>query len=436
MNPTRRRGLQWLGLHGLGGGLSGGLSSGLGLGLLVPGVSATPLSTTPTRSTPASPPPLRPEDPLVFPRDHGAHPAYRTEWWYLTGALRAEPVGRAPSGHPPRQPYTLAEAPTHGFQITFFRSRVDAARDSRSAFAARQLIFAHAALTDLRDPRRARLLHDERIARAGLGLAEAAEGDTRVHIGPLSTAQADQTMDPRTRTWQLQRQGPSGRSVYEGRLRAQGFGLELRLAQTQPLLLQGQAGFSQKAPGLVHASRYYSLPHLAVSGRIQQGDDTLAVTGTAWLDHEWSEALLHPEAEGWDWMGINLLDGGSLTAFRLRRPDGSALWHGGSLRRPGQPDRSFGPDELRLTPGRRWTSPATGARYPVEWTVEWPEGAGSQRRLQRHTLRASLDAQELDSRGSTGNVYWEGLSELRDAQGQLAGRGYLEMTGYTARLAL
>lgn len=426
MNPTRRRGLQWLGLQGL----------GAGLGLLVPGTRALMAQTLGSAQTPeasVSPPPLRPEDPLVFPRDHGAHPAYRTEWWYLTGALRAEPVGRTASSPPTRQPYTLAEAPTHGFQITFFRSRVDAARDSRSAFAARQLIFAHAALTDLRDPRRARLLHDERIARAGLGLAEAAEGDTRVHIGPQSAAQA---AAPPTRTWQLQRQGPSGRSVYEGRLRAQGFGLDLRLAQTQPLLLQGQAGFSQKAPGTEHASRYYSLPHLAVSGRIQQGDDTLAVTGTAWLDHEWSEALLHPEAEGWDWMGINLLDGGALTAFRLRRPDGSALWHGGSLRRPGQPDRSFGPDELRLTPGRRWTSPATGARYPVEWTVEWPEGHGAQRRLQRHTLRASLDAQELDSRGSTGNVYWEGLSELRDAQGQLAGRGYLEMTGYTARLAL
>ena len=412
MNPARRRGLQWLGLQGL----------GAGLGLLVPGAMAR------AQVAPAPPPPLRPDDPLVFPRDHGAHPAYRTEWWYVTGALRATPEGRSRPA-----PYTLAEAPTHGFQITFFRSRVDAAHGSRSAFAARQLVFAHAALTDLRDPGRARLLHDERIARAGFGLAEAAEGDTRVHIGPLSAAPS---AAPHSRTWQLQRQGPSGRSVYEGRLRAQGFGLDLRLAQTQPLLLQGQAGFSQKAPGLAHASRYYSLPHLAVSGRIQQGDQTLAVAGTAWLDHEWSEALLHPEAEGWDWMGINLLDGGALTAFRLRRPDGSALWHGGSLRRPGQPDRIFGPDELRLTPGRRWTSPATGARYPVAWTLEWPEGTGSDRRTQRHTLRASLDAQELDSRGSTGNVYWEGLSELRDADGHLAGRGYLEMTGYTARLAL
>ena len=216
--------------------------------------------------------------------------------------------------------------------------------------------------------------------------------------------------------------------MYEGRLRAQGFGLDLRLAQTQPLLLQGQAGFSQKAPGTEHASRYYSLPHLAVSGRIQQGDQTLAVAGTAWLDHEWSEALLHPEAEGWDWMGINLLDGGSLTAFRLRRPDGSALWHGGSLRRPGQPDRIFGPDELRLTPGRRWTSPATSARYPVEWSVQTPAG--------RHTVRAVIDPQELDSRQSTGTVYWEGLSDLFDSNGRHVGRGYLEMTGYAQRLVL
>ena len=204
----------------------------------------------------------------------------------------------------------------------------------------------------------------------------------------------------------------------------------------QAWLLQGDRGFSRKGPDAAQSSFYVSQPQLQVSGTLGLAGQRFQVSGSAWLDHEWSEALLHPEAEGWDWMGINLLDGGALTAFRLRRPDGSALWHGGSLRRPGQPDRIFGPDELRLTPGRRWTSPATGARYPVAWTLEWPEGTGSDRHTQRHTLRASLDAQELDSRGSTGNVYWEGLSELRDADGHLAGRGYLEMTGYTARLAL
>lgn len=393
MNPQRRHGLRVLAALGLASGAPPAWRQALAL----------PPSTLPPQTLP---PVLHPGEPLVFPHDHGAHPAFRTEWWYLTGVLHARPLDARP---PATGAMALATPPSHGFQITFFRSRVDAAADSPSRFAARQLVFVHTALTDLAG---GRLLHDERIARTGFGLAEAAEGDTRVHL----------------RDWMLQREGPVTQGVYRSRIRAQGFGFDLRFAQTQPTLLQGQAGFSQKAPGLVHASRYYSHPQLTVSGQFQQGDRRFAASGTAWLDHEWSEALLHPEAEGWDWMGINLLDGGALTAFRLRRRDGSALWHGGSLRRLGQPDRIFGPEELRLTPVRRWTSPATGASYPVAWTIEWP-GA-------RHTLQASLDNQELDSRNSTGNVYWEGLSELRDSQGRLAGRGYLEMTGYTARLAL
>ena len=128
---------------------------------------------------------------------------------------------------------------------------------------------------------------------------------------------------------------------------------------------------------------------------------------------------------------MNLDDGSALTAFRLRRADGSTLWAGGSWRRAGQTPpqaRAFGPDEVRFTPGRHWSSAATGARYPVEWQVGTPVG--------RWTVQALLDAQELDSRGSTGTVYWEGLSALIGPDGRSAGLGYLEMTGYAGRLAL
>jgi predicted secreted hydrolase len=104
------------------------------------------------------------------------------------------------------------------------------------------------------------------------------------------------------------------------------------------------------------------------------------------------------------------------------------LWAGGSFRAPGAPVRAFEPGEVRFTPGRRWRSPATAADYPVQWTVETPAG--------RFELRALLDAQELDSRGSTGAIYWEGLSELLDAQGKRVGLGYLEMTGYASRLRM
>ena len=344
----------------------------------------------------ALPPVLHPGEPLRFPQDFGAHPAFRTEWWYLTGSLWPQD-GSAHRGAP------------LGFQITFFRSRVDAASESRSAFAARQLVFAHAALTDVAA---ARLVHDQRIGRTGFGLVEAREGDTQVLL----------------RDWTLRRSGPAERSTYASRVAARDFTLDLRFAQTQPLLLQGEAGFSQKGPRIEQASRYYSHPQLQVSGQLTRAGRTQAVSGRAWMDHEWSESLLDAEAVGWDWIGMNLDDDGALTAFRLRRADGSTLWAGGSLRAPGQPARNLAADEVRFTPLRHWTSPATRARYPVAWQVDV---AG-----QRFTVQARTDAQELDSRGSTGSVYWEGLSTLLDARGQAVGSGYLEMTGYSGALRL
>ncbi|HSV70276.1 MAG TPA: carotenoid 1,2-hydratase [Methylibium sp.] len=332
---------------------------------------------------------------IALPRDFGAHPEQRIEWWYVTGWLAA-PDGGLP----------------YGFQLTFFRSRTNVAADHPSRFAAKQLLFAHAAVTDLR---RGRLRHDERIARAGFGLAEAATADT----------------DLRLRGWRLAREGPVGGHHYLARIDADGpgFGLDLRFDATQPVLLQGEAGWSRKGPEPAQASRYLSEPQLAVTGRLRLDGQALTVHGRAWLDHEWSDTLLPPDAVGWDWIGMNLADGGALTAFRLRRRDGSALWAGGSHRPRGGTVRAFGPDEVRFTPLRHWTSPATAARYPVQWRVDTPVGA--------YEVRARLDAQELDSRRSTGTVYWEGLSELHAVDGHAAlGRGYLEMTGYAGALRL
>ena len=137
---------------------------------------------------------------------------------------------------------------------------------------------------------------------------------------------------------------------------------------------------------------------------------------------------MHPDAVGWDWIGMNLDDGGALTAFRLRRADGSSLWAGGSFRAADGRLQVFDASAVRFTPGRIWASPASGASYPLHWIIGTPAG--------RFTVRALLDEQELDSRGSTGTVYWEGLSELLDAQMRRIGSGYLEMTGYAGRLRL
>jgi len=238
--------------------------------------------------------------------------------------------------------------------------------------------------------------------------------------------------DVRLRGWSLQRQ--PGIGAYRTQIRARDFALALDAAPTQPLLLQGDRGWSRKGPQPEQASHYYSQPQLRVSGQLQRSGRSLPVQGLAWLDHEWSEALLHPEAVGWDWIGINLDDGASLTAFQLRRADGSALWAGGCYRSaPGpagrQDTRLFQPGEVVFQPGRQWVSPRTGTRYPVEWRLATPAG--------RFAVAALLDAQELDSRRSTGAIYWEGLSELKPADGgPRLGLGYLELTGYGDRLAL
>ena len=339
---------------------------------------------------------------LQFPRDHGAHLGAAIEWWYLTGELQADGGAR------------------YGFQLTFFRSRTGLAQTLDSRFAPRHLLFAHAALSDL-SARQHR--HAQRVARWS--------GDPQAALARASLQDTDLLLGG----WTLQRADDGGRSLYRTRFGSDGagtpadaFALALELRATQPPLLQGDAGFSRKGPAEAQASHYLSEPQLQARGELRRDGRRVAVQGRAWLDHEWSDTLLHPEAVGWDWIGMNLDDGGALTAFRLRRADGSSLSAGGSYRSAGGVLRNFEPGELRFTPGPTWTSPASGARYPLQWQVDTPAG--------RFGVRALFDAQELDSRASTGTVYWEGLAELSDADQRRIGSGYLEMTGYAGRLRL
>jgi predicted secreted hydrolase len=255
------------------------------------------------------------------------------------------------------------------------------------------------------DPERGRLLHDERIARAGFGLAEAARARTDVRIG----------------RWSLLQEGAG----YVARIEADRFVLDLDLRPTQPVLLHGRAGFSQKAPDPRHASHYYSQPQLAVSGSVSIEGRRLKASGTAWLDHEWSSELMPTEAVGWDWAGINLDDGSALMAFRMRDRRGEALWAGGTLHEPGGRLQVLGPGEVSFQPLRRWRSARTAAEYPVEMRLR----AGGR----EFRLAPLLDDQELDSRRSSGTVYWEGAVRALEA-GRPVGRGYLELTGYRGAL--
>jgi predicted secreted hydrolase len=331
-------------------------------------------------------PVVRPGVPIRLPADHGAHPAYRTEWWYVTGWLDV------PGG------------PPLGFQVTFFRSRPPIAPGNPSRFAPDQILFAHAALSD---PATRRLRHDQRAARAGFGLAQAATGNTDIAIDD----------------WTLRR-GADG--VFRTRVGGRDFALRLDFTSTQPPLPQGDAGYSRKGPLPTQASHYFSLPHLRVTGSVVRDGKAQAVTGEAWLDREWSSTLLDTRAVGWDWTGMNLKDGGALMAFRVRDKAGGALWAGGSLRGADGKVTRFGPGDVSFRTVRRWHSPRTGAVYPVEQilSVRLPQG------VRRWRIVPMFDDQELDGRGGGGPVYWEGAARVP------GGRGYLELTGYARPLRL
>jgi len=323
---------------------------------------------------------------MEFPRDYGSHPPFRTEWWYVTGWLKTR------------------DGESLGFQITFFRTKPSLDDANPSTFTPRQLLIAHCAISD---PKRGRLWQDQRIRRAGLRLAEAREGDTDVWID----------------RWSLKRQA----GVYHAALAAENFSFALTLTETQPVLINGEAGVSRKGPAAQSASYYYSLPHMAVVGAITRDGRPDAVSGEAWFDHEWSSEYLDPQAAGWDWIGVNLDDGGALMAFRIRDGQGKARWAGGTLRRADGAVQVLRPDEVEFTALRDWRSPRTGIAYPVQWHVR----AGPR----EFDLEPLMDDQENDTRLSSGAIYWEGAVRAAQA-GKPLGRGYLELTGYGERLKL
>ncbi|MET0266804.1 MAG: carotenoid 1,2-hydratase [Duganella sp.] len=331
--------------------------------------------------------PLAAGQSLRFPADFGAHPAYKTEWWYVTGWLQT------------------ADGKPLGYQVTFFRSATGQDAANPSQFAAKQLIIGHAALSD---PANGALLHDQRSAREGFGLAYAKVGDTDVRLDD----------------WTMQRQadGSYGISV-----NAASFTLDITLAPTQPVLLQGERGYSRKGPQPLQASYYYSKPQLRTSGTVTHHGRKLAVSGTSWLDHEWSSQVLDADASGWDWVGANLDDGGAMMAFQIRSKTGAKLWAHATWRDASGKITQFTPEQVEFTPQRHWRSPRTGASYPV--------AMGLRTGAVMWQLEPLQDDQELDSRRSTGAVYWEGAVTLTRA-GQRVGRAYLELTGYVRPMKL
>ncbi len=324
---------------------------------------------------------------FVFPRDHAAHPSFRHEWWYVTGHLRDD---------------ARAE---YGFQFTFFRyALVPEILAAASRWRARELVLAHCAVSDIG---KQRFHHATRCARAALDLAGAAVDTPRVWIGD----------------WQLRWREPQADDDERWSLHAETaqVSLELALRPRKDIVLQGDRGYSQKSDERGNASSYYSMPRLAVDGRLRLGSRKASVTGTAWLDREWGTSALGREQQGWDWFALQFDDGRELSFYRLRRRDGRTDPHsrGVAIARDGSV-RPLGAHEVEMTPLRWWRSPSTGLRYPLDWRVR-SAAAGVDL-----TLRARLDAQEWP-----GDLrYWEGQVAVVEAGGATTGLGYLELTGY------
>ena len=332
-------------------------------------------------------PVVTPERAIRLPQDTGSHPDFRTEWWYATGWLTT----------PDNKPI--------GFQVTFFRSATEHDRANPSQFAPKQLIIAHAALSD---PAAGKLLHDQKVAREGFGIAHAKVGNTDVKL----------------EDWTFVRHADGS---YKAEVKARDFSFSLKLSPTQKPLLQGENGYSRKGPQPEQASYYYSEPQLKVSGSITRKNKIEVVSGHAWLDHEWSSTVLDPKASGWDWLGANLQDGSALMAFQIRDMKGAKLWAHATLRDAKGNLTQYPPEQVSFTAQRRWRSPHTNASYPVAQTIQTGATLWQLTPLQ--------DDQELDSRRSVGSVYWEGAVHI-ERDGKPAGQGYLEMTGYLKPLKL
>ena len=339
-----------------------------------------------------------------FPRDHGSHPQFRTEWWYYTGHLRAQDNRR------------------FGYQLTFFRTALTPQTPNRaSKWATRDVIFAHFALTDENGRR---FFSDDRISRAAIGLAGAQNANSKTL--------------PRIwlNDWNLQFTGKNGQSQTtraRGRARNQQgtiFALDLKHNALHGPIEHGQNGVSQKSAGAGRAAHYYSFTRLDSAGTITIDNQKFAVSGQSWFDHEFGSSQLSREQTGWDWFSLQLSDGRDLMLYQLRQQNGRIdPYSSGTIVSSNGKARHLKRSDFSLEVLQTWRSPHSNGVYPAQWRLRVPSEKIAL------TLTPVLSDQELDTSRSTGITYWEGLvNATSTSQGRaVTARGYVELTGYARR---
>ncbi|MCB1231783.1 MAG: carotenoid 1,2-hydratase [Verrucomicrobiae bacterium] len=345
----------------------------------------------------------QPDPVLSFPADHGSHPGFRIEWWYLTGHLFADEGKRR-----------------FGVQATFFRmAQKPGENEGGTGWQSDPLYLAHMALTDVANDR---FLHEERLNRAGW--------DAWSKVGDL---------DVRNGNWTLKRveglgpgsalsESADGLMTLNGSLQSEAC-YELKLRPMKPPVLFGERGVSRKGESPEAASLYLTFPRLAAEGTVEMDGDAVAVSGELWMDHEISSSQLGRDQVGWDWISIQLFDGRELMAYVLRKPDGtpdrfsSLAW----VDESGKVTNVDVDDFVWRSEGK-WQSDVTGDVYPVRPRLSVTDPVSGQERTFR--FEPVMEAQEL-SGGLGGVSYWEGAGDVIDeSSGEAVGRAYLELTGY------
>ncbi len=335
---------------------------------------------------------------LSFPADHGPHPTFASEWWYLTGNLETA-AGRA-----------------FGYQVTFFRTSLGAAPASEtdgSAWSTNQVWMAHFAIADI-DP--GRFFAFDRFQRGALGLAGAVASPWRVWLDDWSLEQeGSETFPLRLRARErLEAGGDAGDEV----------AVDLLISPLKELVLQGDRGLSRKGPTPGNASFYYSFTRLQTSGTVRIGDQRFAVEGTSWLDREWGTSALPDGQVGWDWFALQLSDGTELMFYQLREADGSpSAYSAGTLVRADGSSTRLDAADVELTVQHTWISPIDGTVYPSGWRLSIPQRGVELR------IEPLLESQELDLTFR----YWEGAVSVSGSGlggTPVSGRGYVELTGY------
>jgi predicted secreted hydrolase len=331
----------------------------------------------------------------LFPRDHGAHPNFKTEWWYFTGNLQDEHQRK------------------FGYQLTLFRQGIQfTPAQTSSQWAVRDIYFGHFTISDLD----AGQFHvAERVSRGALGEAKAATGGMDVALGP----------------WTIRQEGAP--EQYHLVAQQPGFGIDFEEHPLKPLILEGVGGLSRKADGVGEASYYYSYPRLATSGQLRVADKTYTVSGLSWFDHEFSTSSLGKDQVGWDWFCIQLDNQEEIMLYAMRDKSGAMdpVSEGTWVKADGTTERLL-PGSFSIEKLGTWTSPKSHAVYPAGWHILV---LGHQADV---TVTPSMADQELDLTKMGALDYWEGACAIKGSVNgaQVTGVGYTELTGYSGALQM